>query len=268
MSLVQVERTEDGRVATVTLNRPEQRNALSLPLLEELTDAFGALAADSGVRAIILAAAGPDFCAGADFAELERARAGGSDSTLHFDDPFRAAMRAMARHPVPVIARVQGSALGGGCQVVLACDLAVAANDAMLGIPSSRLGIVIPFESMQRLVLAVGPRRAGELLHASRTVSGAQALAWGLVSEAVDGADLDVATATLAGRIASAAPLSVRASKRGIALAVENLTLDRGGETPRVTDYDLMAAQALSSRDLAEGITAFRERRTADFDGS
>ncbi len=268
MSLIQLERSEDGASATVTLQRPEQRNALTLEMLDELTDAFGDLAAESAPapRVVVLAGAGVDFCAGADLAALERARAGGPAGVTDFDGPFRDAMRAIATYPMPVIARVQGRALGGGCQLVLACDLAVAASDAVLGIPSGRLGVVIPFDSVQRLVLAVGPRRAGEILYTGRTVTGAEAAAWGLVTETADPRRLDEAVRALVDRLAGSAPLSVRASKRGIGLAVERMTRDLG-DPHGTTDFDLMLAEALASDDLGEGIAAFRERRPPRFEG-
>lgn len=267
MALVRVERSHEGRAATVILARPDLRNALSLAMIAELTDAFGLLAVDDTVRAVVLAGDGPDFCAGADLAELEAARARGRDGALDFDGPFRDAMRAVAAHPVPVIARVQGRALGGGCQLVLACDLAVAARDASLGIPSARLGVVIPFDSVRRLVMAIGPKRAGELLHTARTVSGEEARAWGMVTGAVPAIELDEAVGEAVEHVIAGAPLSVRAAKRGIALASDPGATDRGAERTGAFDYDLMAADALASDDLAEGIAAFRERRSADFKG-
>ena len=267
MALIDVGRSGDGRLATVRLNRPERRNALSIEMLEALTDAFGELAVSPALRVTVLEGAGPDFCAGADFDDLERARASGSDPSADFAAPFGDTLRAIANHPVPVVASVRGRALGGGCQLVLACDLAVAAVDASLGIPSSRLGIVIPFDTVQRLVLAVGPRRAGELLYTGRTLFGDEARAWGLVAEVAPADELETVTAALAGRVALGAPLSIRASKRGIAIAVEHLTLERGGDRRRVTDFDLMMAEALASEDLGEGIAAFRERRPPNFEG-
>jgi enoyl-CoA hydratase/carnithine racemase len=256
-----------GTVATVTLDRPEQRNALSVPMLRRLADAFGDLAIESGVRAVVVAGAGRDFCAGADFAELLQARSGGPDAALDFDRPFRDALSAIADHPVPVVARVQGRALGGGCQLVLACDLAVAERDATFGIPSARLGVVIPLDSVERLVLAAGPRRAAELLYTGRTISGVEAEAWGLVAATAAGGELDATLDALVHRVTEAAPLSVRASKAGIRSVLEHLSL--GHAAPgRTADFEMMAADALASDDLAEGIAAFRERRDPEFKGS
>ena len=252
----------NARRATVTLDRPGQRNALSIAMLEELTRAFGDLAVEPDIRVVVLDAAGPDFCAGADFAELEQARRDGSDG-LDFDRPFRDALNSIAAHPVPVVARVHGRALGGGCQLALACDLAVAAEDARLGIPSARLGIVIPIESIERLVSAVGPKRAGEMLLAGAIVDGPQAMAWGLVGRAVSSGELDGAVDEIAAAVVAAAPLSIRAAKRGIGLVLQQRAARRG----RTGDFDMMAAAAFQSEDLAEGIRAFRERRAPRFEG-
>ncbi len=265
MALVEVEVEAGGRVARVALNRPEQRNAVSRAMLAELVSALGELAAAPDMRVVVLSGNGADFCAGADVGELEAARSG--PDAIDYGESFEEALRAIATHPVPVLARVHGAALGAGCQLAAACDLAVVAEDARLGIPSARLGVLVPFEIVQRLVVAVGPKRAGEILLTGRSVSGTEAAAWGLVNEAVPAAELDRRTDEIARAVADAAPLSVRGSKRGIAIALEHLSLDRSTESHRAGDFDMMAAQALASEDLAEGLRAFRERRRPEFRG-
>jgi enoyl-CoA hydratase/carnithine racemase len=150
----------------------------------------------------------------------------------------------------------------------VACDLAVAASDARLGIPSARLGIVISFENIERLVLAVASKRAADVLLAGRTLSGEEAAAWGMVNEAVAPEAVQDRATELAERIAEGAPLSVRTSKRGIRAVLEALSLDRETAGHRVADFDLMAAQVLQSDDLREGIRAFRERRPPEFRGT
>jgi enoyl-CoA hydratase/carnithine racemase len=263
MALVKVER--DGRVAVTTLSRPDARNAVSTAMLEDLVVALGDLAADPNVRVVVLAGEGPDFCAGADFAELAGARSG--PEGIDYGRSFEEALSAISSHPVPVLAMVQGAALGAGCQIVVACDLAIAADDARLGIPAARLGILINFENIQRLVLSVGPKRAGEILFTGRPISGAEAAAWGLVNLAVPEPELAPRTEELARTIAEAAPLSIRGSKRGIAVVLEHLSVDRFTEGHRVADFDMMAAAAFASEDLEEGIAAFREGRDPDFRG-
>jgi enoyl-CoA hydratase len=255
-----------GRVWRVTLARPEARNAVSAPMLEELAASLADAAVDPEARVILLAGEGPDFCAGADLGELDEAA--GGPGGMDYGRALEEVLRAMGTHPLPVVAAIQGAALGAGCQLAVACDLAVAASDARLGIPSARLGIVIGFENIERLVLAVGPRRAADVLLAGRTVSGEEAAAWGMVNEAVAPAALLDRAMELAGRIAEGAPMSVRTSKRGIRAVLEALSLDRQTAGHRVADFEMMAAQALQSDDLREGIAAFRERRPPEFRGT
>ncbi len=260
--LVRVER--DGpHVGRITLDRPEQRNAISTAMLGELVAALAALATDPEVRTVVLAGEGPDFCAGADFRDLTIMQPPGEDYGTSFEE----AIRAIAEHPNPVIAQVQGAAFGAGCQVVVACDLAVAAEDAKLGIPAAKLGLLINYENLQRLVLAIGPKRAGWLMYGGRAVSGTTASQWGLVNEAVPADQLASRVHQVAERIARGAPLSVRGSKRGIGVVMENLSLDRDIDGHHVAAFDVLAAAAFGSEDLREGLTAFRERRPPEFTG-
>jgi enoyl-CoA hydratase len=255
----------DGSVARLTLNRPDQRNAVSVAMIEELTAALDDLAASADVRVVIIAGAGPDFCAGADFAELAGSRSG--QSGIDYARSFERALTAIAAHPSPVIAQVHGAALGAGCQIAVACDLAVVAEDARLGIPSARLGILINLENIQRLVVAVGPKRAAEILFTGRAMSGVEAADWGLANATVPAADLAGRTRDLAASITESAPLSVRGSKRGIALVLSQLSIARSTNSDQVAGFDAMAAAALASEDLQEGIRAFRDRRKPGFEG-
>jgi enoyl-CoA hydratase/carnithine racemase len=215
--LIRVERSEG--IATLSLSRPDRRNAVSRAMLDQMVGALGDLAAEPELRAMVLAGDGPDFCAGADLSELVSA----APPDFDFARSFEAALDAIGDLPVPVIARIQGAALGAGCQIAVGCDLAVAAEDARFGIPSSRLGILVNFENIERLVLAVGRKRAGEILFTGRQLSGAEAATWGLVNEAVPARELERRTGEVARAVAEAAPLSVRGSKRAIRVAMRNL---------------------------------------------
>jgi enoyl-CoA hydratase len=261
-----VETTLDGPVAHVVLARQEQRNALSTGMIEELVSRLGDLATQPEERVVVLKGTGTDFCAGADFAEL--ASAPSSPDAVDYGRAFEEALRAIGSHPAPVVAQVHGAALGAGCQLVVACDLALAAEDAVFGIPSARLGVLVNYENIERLVLAVGPKRAAEVLLTARRLSGSEAATWGLINEALPRDALESRVADVARMIAEAAPLSIQGSKRGIRVAVESLSLDRGSQGYRVAEFDMLAAAAFSSEDLAEGIAAFRERRPPRFTGT
>jgi crotonobetainyl-CoA hydratase len=258
-------RSEPGEVWRITLDRPEARNAVTEEMLANLAAALGDAAADPEARVVLLAGEGGHFCAGADLAEVGRAP--GADG-FGYGRVLEGVLASLADHPLPVVARVEGAALGAGCQLLVACDLAVAAEDARIGVPSARLGIVIPFESIERLVLAVGPRRAADLLITGREVSGREAAVWGLATEAVPPDHVAGRSQEVAELVASSAPLSVRGSKRAIAAVLRKLSIDRETEGYRLAEVDLMAGDALASEDLAEGLRARRERRPPRFRGA
>jgi enoyl-CoA hydratase len=265
MAGVSLIRAEPGPVWRVVLARPEARNAVSEPMLAELLETLRDAATDPRARVILLSGDGPAFCAGADLGELDGAARGPGGA--RYEAALEEVLRAIADHPVPVVTAIHGAALGAGCQMAVACDLAVAAADARIGIPSSRLGIVINFENVQRLVVSVGPKRAASLLLTGQELSGRVAADWGLVNEAVSPGSLRERAEGLAEDIASNAPLSVRGSKRGIRTVLQKLSIDRETEGHLVVDFDMMAAQAFASEDLKEGLRAFRERRPPEFRG-
>jgi enoyl-CoA hydratase/carnithine racemase len=258
-------RSEPGPVWRLTLDRPETRNAVSEAMLADLAAALADAAADPATRVVLLGGEGEHFCAGADLGEI--GETSGPDG-FGYGRALEEVLSAVAEHPLPVVAAVRGVALGAGCQLVTACDLAVAATDARIGIPSSRLGIVIAFESIERLVLAVGSGRAADLLLTGREVSGEEASAWGLVTEAVASDRVVGRAGELAEAVASAAPLSVRGSKHGIRAVLRKLSIDRESEGYRITEFDMMAGDALASEDLKEGFRAHRERRPPEFRGT
>jgi enoyl-CoA hydratase/carnithine racemase len=258
-------RSEPGRVWRITLTRSEARNAVSEAMLGELATALADAAADPAGRVVLLGGEGDHFCAGADLGAIDDAA--GADG-FAYGRALEEVLTAIAEHPLPVVAAVRGAALGAGCQLVTACDLAVAAADARIGIPSARLGIVIAFESIERLVLAVGHRQAAALLLTGREVSGEEAATWGLVTESVAPGRMTERAEEVAETIASAAPLSVRGSKRGIRAVLRKLSIDRETEGYRVAEFDLMAADAVASEDLREGLRARRDRRPPEFRGA
>jgi enoyl-CoA hydratase/carnithine racemase len=250
-----------GAIATLLLNRPDARNALSIQMCEDIVVAVHGLEADPEVRVVVVKGAGPVFCAGADFAAVSGA--GGLD----FLPAFEAMLEAVARCSLPTIASIQGAALGGGFQLATVCDFRVAEADAKLGIPSARLGILVNFENVQRLVLLAGPAVAKEIFMTARNFTGAEAFDAGLVHRSVAPGSLDEEVDVLARQIARGAPLSVQGVKRAIQVIVDHLGSVRSASPETVEEIDRLVAEAYGSEDLQEGITAMSEKRHPTFTG-
>jgi enoyl-CoA hydratase/carnithine racemase len=259
MSLVEVEHS--GPVATLWLSRPEARNALSVDMCDAIVAALGSLDRDDRVRALVIRGRGEVFCSGADFAAVSGA--GG----LEFLPVFERMLEALARHRLPTVAAINGAALGGGLQLATVCDFRIAEEPAKLGIPSAKLGILVNFENIQRLVLLTGVAVAKEVLMTGRTFSGAEAAATGLINRAVPSADLSAAADRLAGEIAERAPLSVQGTKRSIQVLLDHLSAVRQARPDAVAEIDGLVSNAYNSRDLQEGIRAMKEKRAAEFGG-
>lgn len=241
----------DG-VVTLTLNRPQQFNALSDAMLASLRDAFDSLAADPHVRCVVLAAAGKAFCAGHDLREMRS-----KPDLDHYRTLFAQCSRvmlAMRALPVPVIARVQGIATAAGCQLVAACDLAIAADTARFAVSGINVGLFCSTPAVA-LTRNVAAKRAFDMLVTGRFVDAATAAAWGLVNEAVPEDALDAAVARKVAEIVSKSPAAVRYGKR---------MFYRQRELPLDEAYayagDVMA-QNMMEEDAGEGIDAFLEKR-------
>jgi enoyl-CoA hydratase len=243
-------------VALLTIDRPARRNALNLAIKAELSDAFEALAADDAVRVIIVTGAGGYFVAGTDIAEM--AAMTPTDHTLLATDKVFSVMR---RSRKVLIAAVEGYALGGGCELALACDLIVAGEGALFGQPEIRVGIMPGAGGTQRLLRTMGKYQALRFLLTGEPLAAPAAFAAGMVSEVVaDGAALAGATA-LAVRIAAMPPLAVQAIREVVQL---------GQDVPLETALLLerKAFQLLfDSEDQKEGMQAFLDKRTPVFHG-
>jgi enoyl-CoA hydratase len=227
-----------GPVALLTIDRPERRNALDLDHCRDLADA---VTSPGGAHVVVITGAGGHFCAGADLGGVEGE---------HFVANLRRLLLGICDASVPVIAAVQGAALGAGTQLAIACDLRVATAEATFGIPAAKLGLMVDRWSVRRLVAMAGEGPARAMLLAAETVRGDDAHRLGLVQRL---GGLDDALAWAEG-IAALAPLSIAGHK----LALNDATAD---------DFDTAFARAWSSDDLAEGMAAFRERRPPLFRG-
>ena len=246
----------DG-VGLVTIDRQDALNALSFDLLDELADTLEELDRDPACRAIVLAGAGTRaFAAGADIREL----AGQTPVTLTTENRF-ASWDRIGSVRTPVVAAVRGFALGGGCELAMACDIIVAGEDAEFGQPEIRLGVMPGAGGTQRLTRALGKGRAMEMILTGRSISAREAEARGLVTRVVPAeATLDAAL-ELAARIASQAPLAVLAAKEAVKIA-EELPLAAGLDHERRAFFLLFG-----SDDQSEGMAAFAEKRVPHWTG-
>jgi enoyl-CoA hydratase/carnithine racemase len=247
-----------GGVARVTLDRPEKRNALSLELMDELTGVLQRLGARPDARAIVVEGAGVAFSAGHDLTEMV-----GRDLPFYqrLFDSCTELMETIHRVPQPVIAKVHGIATAAGCQLVAACDLAVAADDARFATPGVTIGLFCS-TPMVPLSRAIGRKRALEMLLTGAPISAATALEWGLVNRVVPVSDLDAAVDELVAAISSSSPLTLAIGKEAF---YEQVELDEHRA------YDLtksvMAMNSMAA-DAQEGICAFLEKRPPTWTGT
>ncbi len=251
-------REREGDVVTLTLNLPEKRNAITIPMLEELRAAFRELASAGDVRVVILAGAGKAFCSGLDLKEMGLTR--WADGTVEYPD-IEDALHELELCPIPTIAMMHGDAIAGGLELALHCDLRVAASGARMGMPLARIGLVVPYPLTQKLLDTVGTPTTKELLFTGRLLDAESARAIGLVNRVVPDAELASATRALAAEIAANAPLSLRTMKAAI-----NEANRFRSRTPS-PELDAQAAATKRSDDLQEGLRAVFEKRRAVFHG-
>ena len=246
-----------GGVALVWLDRPEVLNALDYRTLGELTSALEDLDADENVRCVVITGAGDRaFAAGADIKEMADA----TPVTLSAANNF-ARWERLRRIRVPLIAAVHGFALGGGCELAMACDMVVAADDATFGQPEIKIGIMPGAGGTQRLTRALGKAKAMELILTGRNCSAREAHERGLVSQVVAREETLSEALKLAAEVASMPPLAVRAAKEAVNRAHE-LSLEAGLEFERRNFFMLFA-----SEDQKEGMAAFVEKRKPGWKG-
>jgi enoyl-CoA hydratase len=245
-----------GRVGLVTLHRPNARNALNNQLLHELMSALEAMDADEQVGAVVVTGDEAAFAAGADIKEMATKTA-----AEMLASGFIACFGRMGRISKPLIAAVSGWALGGGCEIALACDMIVASDTAKFGQPEINIGIIPGGGGTQRLPRAVGKSLAMEMILNSRVLTAEEALRAGMVNRVVEPERCLEEAIALAGQIADRAPLAVRAAKRMVNLAFEG-SLTQGLKREGAEFHALF-----DSEDRKEGMTAFSEKRQAVWRG-
>ena len=246
------------RVATLTIDRPHKRNALNAQVRQELMEALDALAPRDDVRVVVITGAGDKaFVAGADIGEFAERSPLEQRAAME----GRRAFNAVADFPKPVIASINGYALGGGCELALACDLRIAARSARLGQPEVNLGILPGGGGTQRLPRLVGLGRAMRLILTGELIDAEEAERIGLVDVLVEDDELTDRTRELAGSIAKHSPVALKLIKEAVRASAE-MPLSAGLQLERE-----LFITAFSSDDRTEGIAAFLEKREPEFEG-
>jgi len=248
-----------GGIATVTLNRPEKRNAVSLAMWRRLSAAFAELAERDDVRVLILTGAGGHFCAGADIAEFKSVRFH-ADSGRAYEAVNAAAIIALRDLSKPTIAAVSGYGVGGGCALALAADVRVGDTSTRMGIPAARLGIVYGELDSSLLLRQVGLANAKRVLYSGRHFDASDCAAIGLIDIMAPGTALQGAH-DLAAEIVEAAPLSLAGAKRVLEALAAGAAAERHGEISAIIE------RAMDSADYREGTRAFLEKRRPVFTG-
>lgn len=249
---------KDGRVATIVIDRPEKRNALNATVRRELIDALDSLRGDAAIRVIVFTGAGDRaFIAGADIGEF--AERSPIDQRTAMTGPR--IFDTIAACPKPTIAMINGFALGGGCELALACDLRIAAKSARLGQPEIRLGILPGGGGTQRLPRLVGAGRAMRMILTGELIDATEAERIGLVEWVVEDAELQTLTRSVAEQIAGFSPVALELAKSAVRAAME-APLTAGLAHER----ELFVA-AFASEDRVEGVNAFLEKREPEFRG-
>ena len=251
-----VEETRDGNVALLRLNRPDVRNALSPELMQELGDALERLDQDPEARCIVIAGSDEVFAAGADIGALAEREF--HDALFH---PASAFWKRVAAVRTPLVAAVSGFALGGGCELALACDMIVASETAEFGQPEITLGIIPGGGGTQRLARVVGKQRTMEIVLTGRRIDAAEAASLGFVNKVSKKKEWLDDALELAAVVARRPPLAAKLAKQAV-LAADETSLAAGLEQERRL-YEL----AMATEDRVEGMSAFLEKRRPDFKG-
>lgn len=249
--------THEGGVATMTLNRPERRNAIGAEMVNELLHALEIASADRQVRVVVLTGAGKAFCAGGDFGQMTT---GAGEATFPAKGDYADLLLAMARYEKPIVAKVNGHALGGGLGLVAASTFAISSREAQLGTPEINVGL-FPMMIMAVLARLVPRRRLLEMMLLGERMSAEEGVRCGLLNRAVAPEDLDAAVGELSAKLVAKSPMAM---KLGLEAFAAQDDLDLATALPMLRGR---LAGVLATEDAREGLMAFLEKRAPHFTG-
>jgi enoyl-CoA hydratase/carnithine racemase len=250
-----IEVTRNDGIVTVVLTRPERRNALDLPMMHQLAATLRGVASDPAARAMILTGAGGVFCSGLDLGKMGESPTEPSLERALVDE----ILLPLERLPVPTIAAMNGDAYAGGLELALHCDIRIAVNNAQLGMPVARIGIVVPYPLILKLIDTVGAPTTSELLFSGEPLSAERAHQLAMVNRVTSPDELMSAAQAVARSIAANAPLAIRAMKQAILAGRTQRTWDAPAEVRE------SATRARTSEDAVEGLRAVAEKRRPVF---
>jgi enoyl-CoA hydratase/carnithine racemase len=249
-------------VARLRISNPEKRNALDHDVLDALAEVLPALDRGIEVRCVVITGAGSIFSAGYDIGSIPE-QSFARDAEALGAHPFHAAMKALARHPWPTVAAVNGHCLGGGLELAITCDLRICAAGAKLGMPPAKLGLIYGHTGLRKFIEVIGAARTRELFLTGRNVDAGRAAEFGLVNEVVADDELEDAAIELAAEIAANAPLSMKGNKHAIEILTSSPILSEQQEAALVA----LRESCFASEDFREGIRAFAEKRRPQWRG-
>jgi enoyl-CoA hydratase/carnithine racemase len=241
--------TRHPNTVVLTLNRPEKRNALNQPLIDAIDRALEPVEKDKEIRAVVLRGEGRGFCAGIDLVEVNEEAAGHNPRSLE------SVFHRLEKLSVPTIAAIQGPALAGGLELALHCDLRIASEDARLGMTVARVGLLVPYDFIRKLIEVCGSANTAMILYTGDQFDARRSLDMGLLHDVVANGKLDEAAMALADKVAACAPLSLRAMKASLR---RSMSLSFDAEHKDILE---MGRAVRASKDAKEGVRAFVEKR-------
>ncbi len=248
-------------IANVFIDNPAKKNAMSFEMWTQLLDTIEQLSANNAAKVIVIQGEGGEaFCSGADITQFSEVRT--EANSAQFDELTRLTTVQLSKSPKPTVAAIRGYCLGGGLNLALSCDIRIADSTARFALPPARLGIAYPGYALSNLVNAVGEQAAKYLLYTARRITAADALEFGLLSRVIEADSFESELTSLANDIAVNAPLSIRATKIGIA------SIRASDGTTEEPAFMELVEKCYSSEDYREGTAAFKEKRAPIFKGS